>query len=300
MFIVIAENITERKLAEEAVLRQKTELQVLFDLIPAMLCFKDTNNVFLRVNQRLAEVAGRPIAQIEGKLAAEIFPLEADKYYADDLEVIHAGKPKLGIVEKLQRYDGKYLCVQTDKVPVFGNDGKVTGIVVLVQDISERKRAEEQLLWKSAFLEAQVHSSFDGIMVVDKEGKLILQNQRLIDLWHIPDAFASEVEGTQQFRAFLENIKNPREFAEKVEWLHEHPDETGRDEIELVDGKILDRYSAPVRGKDGIFFGRIWSFRDISERKRIEHELASRADNISREWRLMDRNPFAIKGRFII
>ena len=273
MLIVVAENISERKLAEEAVLRQRTELQALFDLMPAMLCFKDTKNVFLRVNQRLADAAGKTIAEIEGKPAAEIFPRDAAKYYADDLEVIQSGTAKLKIVEKLQSLDGNDLWVQTDKVPVSNADGKVSGIVVMVQDITERKRAEEQLLWKSAFLEAQVHSAFDGIMVVDSERNLILQNQRLIDLWNIPDAFASGVEGSQRFRAVLEQVKNPRQFAEKVEWLYDHPDETGRDEIELVDGKVLDRYSAPVRGKDGNFFGRIWSFRDITERKRTEERL---------------------------
>jgi PAS domain S-box-containing protein len=145
MLIVVAENITERKLAEAEVLKQQTELQVLFDLMPAMLCFKDTNNVFLRVNQRLADAAGRTIAEIEGKPAAEFFPREADKYYADDLEVIRAGKAKLGIVEKLQGHGGKYLWVQTDKVPVCDNDGKVTGIVVMVQDITQRRLDEEAL-----------------------------------------------------------------------------------------------------------------------------------------------------------
>ncbi len=143
--IVVAEDITERKRAEDVLVRQQTELQVLFDLIPAMLCFKDTRNAFLRVNKRLAEAAGRPIAEIEGKSAVDIFPNEADKYYADDLEVILSVKPKLEIVEKLQSADGKDMWVQTDKVPVCDKDGKVTGIVVMVQDITQRKLNEEAL-----------------------------------------------------------------------------------------------------------------------------------------------------------
>jgi PAS domain S-box-containing protein len=272
-YIAQIQDITERKRVEKSLQSRQTELQALFDLMPAMLCFKDTQNNFLRVNERLAETAGKPIAEIEGKPAAEIFPRDAAKYYADDLEVIQSRTAKLGIIEQLQSPDGKDIWVQTDKVPVSDEDGKVNGIVVLVQDITERKRAEEQLLWKSAFLEAQVHSSFDGIMVVDSGRQLILQNQRLIDLWNIPEAFAGGVESPKRFHAVIEQVKNPRQFAEKVEWLYDHPDETGRDEIELVDGKILDRYSAPVRSKDGNYFGRIWSFRDITERKRTEERL---------------------------
>jgi PAS domain S-box-containing protein len=138
-------DITERKRAEEALLRQQTELKVLFDLMPAMVCFKDTKNVFLRVNQRMAQAAGRPISEIEGKSAEEVFPLDAEKYYADDIEIIRTGTAKLGIIEKLRSVDGKSSWVQTDKVPVRDIHGRVTGIVVMVQDITERRRNEEAL-----------------------------------------------------------------------------------------------------------------------------------------------------------
>jgi PAS domain S-box-containing protein len=138
-------DITERKRSEEALLRQQTELNVLFDLMPAMVCFKDTKNVFLRVNPRLAEAAGMTISEIEGKSAEEVFPLDADKYYADDIEIIRTGTAKLGIIEKLRSLDGKSSWVQTDKVPVCDIHGQVTGIVVMVQDITERRRAEEAL-----------------------------------------------------------------------------------------------------------------------------------------------------------
>jgi PAS domain S-box-containing protein len=122
--------------------RQKMEYQVLFDLVPAMIWFKDTNNGFLRVNQRVAEATGLAIAQIEGKSADEIFPQEAARYYADDLEVIRSGKPKMGIVEKLRGPDGRELWVLTDKVPCCDRDGKVIGLLAMVHDITERKRAE--------------------------------------------------------------------------------------------------------------------------------------------------------------
>ena len=67
--------------------------------------------------------------------------------------------------------------------------------------------------------------------------------------------------------------KNPGQFFEKVIYLNSHPDEISRDEIELKDGTMLDRYSAPVVGKDGKYYGRIWTFRDITEQRRIEQEL---------------------------
>ena len=141
----IVADITERKRAEAELHRQQTELRVLFDLMPAMIWFKDTNNKILRVNQRAAQTAGKTVDEIEGKTTLEIYPMEADKFYADDLEVIRSGSPKLGIVESILDRKKNELWVQTDKVPVRDFNGNVIGLVVMAQDITERKRSEEAL-----------------------------------------------------------------------------------------------------------------------------------------------------------
>ncbi len=64
--------------------------------------------------------------------------------------------------------------------------------------------------------------------------------------------------------------KNPQAFIERVKYLYNHPDEISQDEIELIDGSILDRYSSPIHNGAGKLCGRIWSFRDITERRKME------------------------------
>jgi PAS domain S-box-containing protein len=137
-------NITGRKQIEEALERQQSELRALFDLMPAMIWFKDTTNGILRVNKRVAEAAGKSVEEIEGKPSVEIYPRDAAKYYGDDLEVIRAGVPKLGFVETLLDPEGRKYSVQTDKVPYRDKDGNVIGIVVMAQDITERTRQEAE------------------------------------------------------------------------------------------------------------------------------------------------------------
>lgn len=68
-------------------------------------------------------------------------------------------------------------------------------------------------------------------------------------------------------------IKDPESFLAKVEFLYDHPEQTSRDEIELRDGRFLDRYSAPVVSSDGEHFGRMWVFREVTERKQAEQRL---------------------------
>jgi PAS domain S-box-containing protein len=130
-----------------------------------------------------------------------------------------------------------------------------------------------ELQWKTAFLEAQVNSSIDGILVVDGQGKKILQNQRLVELLKIPQHIVDDKDYQNQLHWVTDLTKNPKQFIEKVIHLYSHPDEISRDEIELKDETVLDRYSSPVVGKDGKYYGRIWAFRDITERKRTEESL---------------------------
>jgi PAS domain S-box-containing protein len=131
--------------SNHALQRQQTELRVLFDLMPAMVWFKNTDNDILRVNERVAEAAGKSIAEIEGKPSLEIYPEDAARFYADDLEVIRSGVPKLGYVETIQGRNGQERWVQTDKVPYRDKDGKVIGIVVMAQDVTDRRRTADAL-----------------------------------------------------------------------------------------------------------------------------------------------------------
>jgi PAS domain S-box-containing protein len=140
----------------------------------------------------------------------------------------------------------------------------------LERRVAERTR---ELQWKTAFLEAQVSSSIDGILVVSQEGKKALQNQRVVDLFKIPPAIADADDDAAQIRWVAGTLKHPEQFVEQIVHLSSHPDEISRDEIELKDGTVMDRYSSPVIGNDGIHYGRIWTFRDITERKRSENAL---------------------------
>jgi len=143
----------------------------------------------------------------------------------------------------------------------------------LRQSLSLLELAKEELKGKTAFLEAQANASIDGILVVDHEGRKILQNQRTVDLFKIPKHLADERDNTNQRQWVGGVVKDPQQYFEKIAHLNSHRNEITRDELELKDGTILDRYSAPVVGEKGQSYGRIWTFRDITDRRRLETQL---------------------------
>ncbi|MGP8198316.1 MAG: two-component regulator propeller domain-containing protein, partial [Limisphaerales bacterium] len=137
----------------------------------------------------------------------------------------------------------------------------------------ELAAANTELLWKTAFFEALVESSLDGILVVNSERRKILQNQQTIDLWQIPKHLVEGNDDAEQARYVMNMARDPEKFLAEVNHLYEHPNETDRREIDLKNGTVLDRYSSSVIGKDGQYYGRIWMFRDITERKRLELKM---------------------------
>jgi PAS domain S-box-containing protein len=171
------------------------------------------------------------------------------------------------------RKDGTEYWMDIDVVPIFNATGACTHLAAIERDITAARKNEEQLLWKTALLEAQLESSIDGILVVDNQGKKILQNRRLNELWKIPPAVGDPAEDAVQVVFASSQARHPRSFIEKVAHLYNHPEEASHDEIELLDGTTLDRYSAPVRDQTGKYYGRIWSFRDITERQKLENQF---------------------------
>ncbi|OYW30924.1 MAG: hypothetical protein B7Z47_02645, partial [Chthoniobacter sp. 12-60-6] len=144
---------------------------------------------------------------------------------------------------------------------------------------AKRRQAEQELRWRTAFFEAQVHSAIDGILVLDNAGRKLLQNRRMNELWKIPQPIADD---SPQLPFEIGQVKEPECLLQKIAHLNAHPDESSSDVIELLDGTVLESYSAPVRGSDGTYYGRVWTFHDITERKKLEAQFlrAQRMESI--------------------
>ncbi len=145
-FVVNGRDITERWKADQELKKYQKELITIFNSNPVAIWYKDKDNRILRVNKAGADAVGLKEEDIVGKPVKDLFPkADSDHYFEDDLEVMKSGNPKLNIVERMETASGDKRWVNTDKVPYYDEKGDLAGIIAFVRDITERKKAEEQL-----------------------------------------------------------------------------------------------------------------------------------------------------------
>ena len=142
---VVFRDITERKRTYEAIAELNRDRKTILDNMPAMIWYKDTQNNFIRVNSEVEKYTGLPADTFEGKNASAIFPDESDLYYQDDLECHPVRLTPLRDHRATGGSGGGKIWVQTDKIPLRDENRNITGILVFSLDITERKRAQDDL-----------------------------------------------------------------------------------------------------------------------------------------------------------
>jgi PAS domain S-box-containing protein len=272
-YIAIGRDISAQKAAEFRAGESSHFLATMIDTLPMPIFFKDVSGRYLGCNPPFEEYIGIRQDHLIGKTAYDISPKNlADRYTAADRQVFD--NPVSQRYETQIRYaDGSRHDVIFSKAPFFNKDGSVGGLIGAFLDITERKRSEEEIRLSNVILKTQQETSPDCILIVDESGKILSFNQRFAEIWGIPQEIVDSRSDERALSFVLDKLADPQEFLARVRNLYEHWEEKSWEEILLKDGTVLERYSAPMLGEDNRYFGRVWYFHDITERKRAEAAL---------------------------
>ena len=286
-------DLTEQFRANQALSNTNILLQSILEALPIRVFWKDRQSRYLGANSLFAQDAGlKSVAELLGKDDHQLIWWEyADRYKGSDRQIMQSGERHLGYEEEQTAPNGEKVWFHTSKVPLYNSEQQIIGVVGVYEDITMRKRVDDQLLWRTTFLETLLESSPDGILAVDANGQKMLQNQRLAELWDIPAEVAENPDDAVQLEYVKNKLVNPAAFLDKVNHLYAHPELSSHDEIELRNGVILNRYSAPIRDRLGTYYGRIWYFSDVTEARKAQKVLLQK-DYYQRA--LLDNFPFIV------
>jgi diguanylate cyclase (GGDEF)-like protein/PAS domain S-box-containing protein len=176
----------------------------------------------------------------------------------------------------LLRHDGKsVLPFELSIVDLIG-DPTVEGFVISAHDASAQVAAELELSEALSLLTATLDSTADGILVLDNHGAITGFNRRFSEIWRLSTDFVAIGEDSSKLAFVLDQLLNPQAFLARRRELDHKPENESFDTLEFKDGRAIELTSKPQKVA-GTIVGRVWSFRDVTDRIRLEDELEYRA-----------------------
>ena len=268
----------KRKQAEIALRESEEQLRDLFENATDLIQSIGADGHFLYVNRAWRETLGYSEAEIAQMTVFDIIhpnsspesidilykaitkkTVNENTFYPDSIQAIFITKHHAQIL-----LEGSISCKFVE--------GSLVAIRAILRDITARQVAEDALAKSVSLLQATFDSTADGILAIDRNGKIVTFNREFIEMWGIPNEVMALRDDATTI-AFVQNqLKDPQAFQERIESLYEQPEAESFDLLEFQDGRFFERHSEPQRLGDKII-GRVWSYHDITERKQAEDAL---------------------------
>lgn len=154
-----------------------------------------------------------------------------------------------------------------------------------------RQRAEQELLQAKealelktaelarslAMLSATLESTTDGILVTDGAGKLTGFNEKFVEMWRLPPELMDSGDHRRLLEGICQQFEDPSRFLARIDDIYESSPPESSDLLELADGRVFERFSR-IQFVDEQNVGRVWSYRDITDRRRSEEALQKQSE----------------------
>lgn len=256
-----------------AVARDITERRLLLEHARDFVYRHNAEGIFDYLSPAVEQITGYGAAEWMKHYTTYLTDNPINQEVIDSTETaLRTGVERPPYLVEIRHRQGHRVTLEVSERP-FVENGRVAGIIGIARDVSDRVRTETELAFKTALLSAEHDLSPDGILVVDDRGKMMQFNQRFVEMWGLtPDVVATRSDDAA-IASVLAKLVSPDEFVERVRQLYLHPEEYGHDELALRDGRTFERHSSPMTAADGRYLGRIWFFRDVTDRKSLESLL---------------------------
>ncbi len=279
----IVTDITDRKKNDALIRKQNDEYRLILDSMPAMVMVKDNHNKLLKVNRLAAQRKGVKAEDMEGRYSEEFFVEQSEMSLKAEREILISGKPWLNSVEIFTNGTTEKKWAKVDRFPYRNEKGEIGGIIVFAQDITEQKKAEDELHKIERKDTAILNSLPDLIFMLDSNGTVLehkINNNPEIDINYseFTGKNVSEILPPEEAKNIIHIIKKSLETdkTQIYEYSREIKNTVKEFEIRFV----------PTDDNEVIAM-----LRDITERKQFVHALK---ESESRYRNLTDNAPICL------
>jgi PAS domain S-box-containing protein len=224
----------------------------------------------IEVNDSFLNLFGYTAAEAIGKTSAELglWATESDRLDlvqrlqtgASTRQLEYQGRTKTGEIRDLQ--------VSSELIELKGQPS----LLLVIHDITERKQAREQLARTLALQTATFESIADGIVAFDLTGQITSYNRRFLEIWHLTPAFLDLATPQDQVQCLGSQLVEGEVFVNQMQALVGALEGETEGILECRDGRVFDQHSIPLWAEDQVV-GRVWTFRDITDRRRAEEAI---------------------------
>jgi len=252
----------------------------------------DPRGVTTEVNRAMAEMLGVPAEQIVGRSFREFLVPETKEVGEGAFRSATQGEPVVFEISH-HRADGKVLQLLVSSHPILDSKGTFLEGFGIIRDITERHRMERERQNAISLLEAALESTADGLLIVNMDGRIVRFNERFARMWEIPPEILQARDDGRAIEYVLAQLTEPEQFLSKVRKLYATPEAESFDTLHFRDGRVFERYSLPQK-LAGHVVGRVWSFRDVSERERAQAEVGQALEREATIARNLDTALFTL------
>ena len=274
-------NVVEGSRSERVLRRTEERYRALVDHSPAPIVVYDSEGIVVDANESAAAfVGGDGPGDLVGERALSfIHPEERDTSRERVEQVLREGVPVPAVERRIVGFDGevKHAVLAAAPVP-FGDE---TAGQVVIQDVTGFKEREADLQSTSTLLTTLIENSPVAILVEDEDRRVLFTNGLFCDLFgfDVPPADLVGRDCAAAAEAVADRFRQPEEFVETTTEAVEAGRPIDRQELEFVDGRVIERRSTPVPLEDGET-GYLWVYHDVTEWKRAESRFRTLFENL--------------------